>query len=84
VVQYETDKFLITICQDDSGQYHYDGQIKGAPVDSDNHISLPATQTADGFAASNNGYVYDIEGTQLILTQNGNYTETMQLNRIGP
>lgn len=81
---YTTDQFVITICRDSTGQLYYDGQIANQAVTSDTHISIPAQQTADGFVASNKGYVYQISGTQETVTNAGNQIEQLTLNRTGP
>jgi hypothetical protein len=81
---YTTDQFVITICRDSTGQLYYDGQIANQAVTSDTHISIPAQQTADGFVASNKGYVYQISGTQETVTNAGKQIELLSLNRTGP
>jgi hypothetical protein len=84
VAQYETDEHIVTICQDTTtGQYYYDGQQRNAPVNNDTHICLPATRTSTGFVAVNNGYQYEINGSELILTFNGTFVKEWGLTQIG-
>jgi hypothetical protein len=81
---YTTDRYVITVCRDSTGQLYYDGQIANQAVTNDTHISIPAQQTADGFVATNNGYVYQISGTQETVSKGGNQIELLSLNRTGP
>lgn len=71
VGQYQSDKHLITVCQASSGQLYYDGQTKGQPSDTQNHISLPAESTSEGYVAHNGVYTYEIRGLRIIVTKSG-------------
>jgi hypothetical protein len=83
VAAYTTDRHVVTLCRDSSGQLYYDGQVKGAPASSQTHISLRATATATGFVAYNKGYSYEITGSELIVTNNGTEILRATLNRQG-
>jgi hypothetical protein len=84
VAAYTTEKHVVTICRDESGQLFYDGQVKDAPANTQTHISLRATSTANGFVANNKGYVYEIDGSQLILSNEGREIYRTPLTRTGP
>ena len=71
VAQYDTDRHVVTVCQSADGRYYYDGQVRGEAASSKTHINLPATKTSTGFAARNKTYLYEISGSELILTNNG-------------
>jgi hypothetical protein len=71
VAAYTTDRHVITICRDRTGQVFYDGQLKGAEVNTNTHISLPATATGDGFIARNGTYVYEISDKDLTVLHDG-------------
>ncbi|KFU78406.1 hypothetical protein [Amycolatopsis lurida] len=79
VARYDTGKHTVTICRDSAGSYHYDGQLKGKPTTSDNHISLPAEQTATGFVAVNGDYRYEISGQELTVKHKGKIQARMRL-----
>jgi hypothetical protein len=84
VVQYETEKHVVTLCRDKSGMLWYDGLVKGAEVTPSNHISLLASPTPSGFIAHNKGYTYDISGSELTLTNNGKLVARYQLTQVAP
>ncbi|MFD1052011.1 hypothetical protein ACFQ1S_43820, partial [Kibdelosporangium lantanae] len=84
VARYQTDKHTVTLCQDSSGQVWYDGQVTGAAVSDSTHISLRASRTANGYVASNKGYVYEISGTQLTASNNGKVVSRTQLKQVSP
>lgn len=84
VAGYTTDKHVVTICRDASGQLYYDGQVRGAAPSNQTHISLRASTTPNGFMANNQGYVYEINGSQLIVTNNGKDVLRTTLTRTGP
>ncbi len=84
VVQYRTDKHVVTLCRDGSGRLYYDGQVRGAPADSENHISLAATETPSGYVARNGPYVYEIVGSQLTVTNQGRPVSRMPLTQVAP
>lgn len=84
VAQYRTDRHLVTLCRDRTGQLHYDGQVSGAEVNSENHISLDAVQTANGFTARNKTYLYEINGLELTLKNNGKLISQWRLTRVRP
>lgn len=71
IARYQSDKHLITICEASTGQLYYDGQVKGKPSDSVNHISLPASATGQGFIAHNGVYTYEIRGMEIIVSKSG-------------
>ncbi|MGW0516129.1 zinc finger Ran-binding domain-containing protein [Crossiella sp. NPDC003009] len=71
VARHDTGKHVVTICLDSAGSYRYDGQLKGRPVTSDNHISLPAERTPTGFTAVNGEYRYEISGQALTISRKG-------------
>lgn len=82
--QYHTDKHVVTLCADTSGQYWYDGQVMGAPADKKNHIVLPAVRTGNGFSADNKGYVYEISGLELVQTNKGKTISRMRITQVAP
>jgi hypothetical protein len=84
VAGYTTEKHVVTICRDTSGQLYYDGLVKGTVANSQTHISLRASTTASGFVADNKGYVYEISGAQLIIRNNGSEIHRTALTRTGP
>jgi hypothetical protein len=71
VAQYDADKYVVTVCQDVGGQYYYDGQVRGVAASTKTHINLPATQTSSGFSAQNKSFLYEISGSDLVLTNSG-------------
>lgn len=77
---YQTNKHLITLCKASSGQVYYDGQVKGKPADTDNHISLPATSTGAGWVARNGVYTYTIANGAVVVANSGKVVlnETLQ------
>jgi hypothetical protein len=84
IEQYDTGQHLVTICRDNSGQYHYDGQLKGKPATSETHISLTASRTATGFQAQNANYLYEIDGMDLRLTKSGKPVKSWRLAKVTP
>ncbi|MDS0133234.1 MULTISPECIES: hypothetical protein [unclassified Amycolatopsis] len=84
IAQYDTGQHLVTICRDNGGQYHYDGQVKGKAATSETHISLTATATATGFQARNAAYLYEIDGLDLRLTKSGKPVKSWRLTRLAP
>lgn len=83
VAAYQTSAHFITLCTADTGQVYYDGQVKGAPVDNTNHISLPAEPSGDGYVATNGPYTYQITGGEVIVSENGTVVSTDQLEPAG-
>lgn len=76
---------VVTICQETvTSQYYYDGKVRGAAVNSDTHILLPATQTGAGFVATNGAYQYEINGTDLIVSENGIILRESKLTQTAP
>ncbi len=71
VAAYQTDKHLIMLCRTAGGQVYYDGQVKGKPADSDNHINLPATSTGAGWVARNGVYTYTIANGTVVVANSG-------------
>lgn len=71
VASYETPLHIVTICQNSAGQLYYDGQGRDKPATDEYHISLRATRTPTGFEADNGGYRYMIDGSELVVTENG-------------
>ncbi|WP_410564499.1 hypothetical protein [Amycolatopsis sp. cmx-4-61] len=84
IAQYDTGQHVVTVCRDNGGQYHYDGQVKGKAATSETHISLTATPTASGFQARNANYLYEIDGLDLRLTKSGKPVKSWQLTRLAP
>jgi len=84
VAAYTTQRHVITVCRARSGQLYYDGQLKGAAVTNDTHISIPAEQTTMGFMARNNSYVYEISGTEIIVSRDGTVLSRSPLTRTAP
>ncbi|MEU3765866.1 zinc finger Ran-binding domain-containing protein [Amycolatopsis keratiniphila] len=82
VARYDTGKHTVTICRDSAGSYHYDGQLKGKPTNSDNHISLPAEKSATGFIAVNGEYRYEISGQDLTVKYKGKVQARMRLESL--
>jgi hypothetical protein len=84
--QYTDDyNHIVTICVIPStGQYYYDGQVRGQPVNNSTHISLPASQTGSGYVAMNGVYTYQITGTGLIVSKNGTPIRESKLTQIAP
>jgi hypothetical protein len=83
-VAYTTPLHVITLCRTAAGQLYYDGQIQGQPVNSDTHISIPATATATGYVADNNSWRYEINGAEVIITNGGVEQKRYPLSRTGP
>ncbi len=81
IAGYTATKHVITVCQDASGQLYYDGQVKGAAPSSDTHISIPAQKTSAGYIAWNKTYVYEINGAELTVTDNGKLKAQWTLTR---
>lgn len=81
---YTTPKFTITLCWTAGGQLYYDGQVTGAPADTETHISIPAAPTATGYVAQNGTYRYEIAGAEVIVTHDGEYLSRESLTRTGP
>lgn len=71
VARYTTARHVVTVCRVGNGQLYYDGQARGAPADAQNHIVVKATETGDGFLATNGSYRYRISGRVLTVTENG-------------
>lgn len=71
LARYTTPKHVVTVCRLASGQIYYDGQVSGASVNSDTHISLLAQESPGGFTARNGAYTYQITGNEVIVTKNG-------------
>ncbi|QFU90768.1 hypothetical protein [Amycolatopsis sp. YIM 10] len=84
VAAYTTDEHQIVVCRTAGGQHYYDGRKKGKPVNSETHISLEASQTANGFVAYNKSYRYEISGSELRLTRNNEVLLRETLQRTGP
>jgi hypothetical protein len=84
VAKYNADKYVVTVCQNAGGQYYYDGQVRGVAASSKTHISLPATQTSSGFSARNKSYLYEISGSDLVLTNNGELVSHWVLTPVHP
>lgn len=84
VAAYTTEKHVITVCQTGSGQLYYDGQVRGSAPNTETHISIPAEQTSSGFVARNKSYVYEITGTEVIVTQDGTTRARWTLTRTAP
>jgi hypothetical protein len=84
VASYTSDQFDVTLCLDDDGDLYYDGQAKGQPVSDQTHISIPATRTASGYRAYNNGYTYEIDSTEETLLNQGTEIRQFALTRTGP
>ncbi|MFF4594742.1 hypothetical protein [Amycolatopsis sp. NPDC001319] len=82
VARYDTGEHVVTICRDYMGSYHYDGQLKGKPVTADNHISLAAERTSNGFTAVNGDYRYVITGPDLTVSYRGKVLSEMHLTPI--
>jgi hypothetical protein len=83
IAQYETDEHQVTLCQESSsGQVWYDGQVKGAAVNQNTHISLRATRTSNGYTAVNKNYVYEVTGTQLVVTISGKRQPAKHLTKV--
>jgi hypothetical protein len=84
VARYQTDQHVVTLCRDGAGLLHYDGRMRGAEVTPRTHISINATQTANGFTARNGSYLYEIDGLELTV-RNGNQPISRQhLTPTGP
>lgn len=84
VVSYTSDQFDVTLCMDNDGDLYYDGQAKDQPVSDQTHISIPATRTASGYRAYNNGYTYEIDPAEEILLNQGREIRQFALTRTGP
>lgn len=84
VVEYDSPRYTITLCEADDGQLYYDGQLKDSAPSHTTHISIPAEQTTSGYTASNNGYTYDIGSTEEQLIHGGQVIEEFPLTRTGP
>jgi hypothetical protein len=84
--QYNDDaNHVVTICQDTAtSQYYYDGKVRGAVVNNDTHISLAAIQTGAGFVATNGAYQYEINGTDLTVSENGIILRQSKLTQTAP
>lgn len=77
-------RHVITLCRTGSGELYYDGQFTGQPVDSTTHISIPAVSTEAGYTATNGGYKYEVNGSEVIVTLDGNPMARLPLTRTGP
>jgi hypothetical protein len=86
VGMYESDKHVVTLCQDSVGQVWYDGQVKGAAATAENHISKRATKTATGYIAENGLYRYEIDTNTmtLMVTNNGKSMSKKSITRVRP
>jgi hypothetical protein len=84
VVEYDSPRYTITLCEADDGLLYYDGQLKDAAPSDTTHISIPAEQSTSGYTASNNGYTYDISSTEEQLIHAGRVIEEFPLTRTGP
>ncbi|MER5260666.1 hypothetical protein ABTZ99_01120 [Actinosynnema sp. NPDC002837] len=68
---YQTGKHLVTLCRTASGQVYYDGQVKGKPADTVNHISLPAESTGGGWEARNGNFTYRVADGRITVRERG-------------
>jgi hypothetical protein len=63
-----TDTSRVAICKAPDGQYTY----RGVRVRDGAELIQSASQTGEGFAASNNGVTYTVTAKSLIISQGGN------------
>lgn len=85
VAGYLADHHVVTICRDSAGDLHYDGQVRGKAPSDQTHISIYASETASGYTADNNGYVYDITDDVLtVVDDKGTEVLRSTLTRTGP
>lgn len=84
IVEYDSPRYTITLCEADDGQLYYDGQLKDSAPSDTTHISIPAEQSTSGYTASNNGYTYEIGSTEEQLVHGGHVIEEFPLTRTGP
>jgi hypothetical protein len=84
VAAYTTERHVITLCRDGSGQLYYDGQLRNSAATPDTHISIPAEQTSSGFVARNKNYVYEITATEVVVTIDGKERSRAPLTRTAP
>jgi hypothetical protein len=83
-VAYTSPRHVITLCRTAGGELYYDGQLKGVPSSPDTHISIPATPTTTGYSARNSQYLYEVVGTEVIVTHAGIEKSRQPLTRTGP
>jgi hypothetical protein len=68
VAAYLSANKQVVICRADSGQLYYYGQYTDRP---DTGLVMEATPTSDGYLARNGAYSYEIRGSAVVVTHNG-------------
>ncbi|MFC4561915.1 hypothetical protein ACFO4E_08615 [Nocardiopsis mangrovi] len=68
VEAFQTADKQITICETESGVLYYFGEFTDRE---DPGVMVPAEQTADGYEASNDEYVYEITESEVTVRHNG-------------
>ncbi|MFC3995809.1 hypothetical protein ACFOVU_07780 [Nocardiopsis sediminis] len=68
VEAFQTTDKQITICQTESGLLYYFGEFTDRE---DPGVMVPAEQTAEGYEASNEEYVYEISDSEVTVSRNG-------------
>lgn len=65
---YQTTDYYVTLCQTTSGEDYYFGENK---QDSSLQITLQAQDDNGTYTATNKGYTYQVDGQDLVVTNNG-------------